>query len=55
MAHHCRNQGRTKIADRRRLEYVGGSFKENHEHLNCLKEEKNLESLDYILTINLMY
>jgi len=46
MACHCRNWGRTRAADRRRLEYVGGSFERNHEYLNCLKEEENLESLN---------
>jgi len=34
------------VANRRRLEYEGGSFEENHEYLNYLKEEENLESLD---------
>ena len=46
MAYHCRNWGRTRAADGRRLEYVGESFEGNHEHLNCLKEEENLESLN---------
>jgi len=46
MAHQCRSQGRIKVADGRRLEYVRKSLEENHEHLNCLKEEENLESLD---------
>ena len=39
MAHHCRNGGR--IAEGRRLK-----FKRNYEHLNSLKEEENLESLN---------
>jgi len=39
MAHHCRN--RRRIAERRRLEFKG-----NYKHLNSLKEEENLESLD---------
>ena len=39
MVHHCRNRG--KVAEERRLE-----FKRNYKHLNSLKEEENLESLD---------
>jgi len=39
MAHHCRN--RERVAEERRLEFEG-----NYEHLNRLKEEENLESLD---------
>ena len=46
MACHCRNQRRTRVADGRRLEYVGGSFKGNYKYLNYLKEEENLESLN---------
>jgi len=46
MARHCRNQGRERVADRRKLEYEGGNFEGNHEYENCLKEEENLESLD---------
>ena len=40
------DQGRTRVADKRRLEYVGGSFERNYKHLNDLKEKENLESLD---------
>jgi len=39
MACHCRN--RERVAERRRLELEG-----NYEHLNSLKEEENLESLN---------
>ena len=39
MAHHCRNQRR--VAEGRRLEFKG-----TYKHLNNLKEEKNLESLN---------
>ena len=46
MAHHCRNQGRGRVADGRRLEYGEGRIKENHVYENNLKEEENLESLD---------
>jgi len=46
MARHCRNWRRGMIADGRRLEYRGERFEGNYEHLNNLKEEKNLESLN---------
>jgi len=46
MARHCRNQGRGRVADRKRLEYGGGRIEGNHVHENNLKEEENLESLD---------
>ena len=46
MAHQCRSWGRIRVTDKRRLEYVGKSLEENHEHLNCLKEEENLEFLN---------
>ena len=46
MACHCRNQGRGRIADGRRLEYGRGRIKGNHVYENNLKEEENLEFLD---------
>jgi len=46
MAQYCRNQGRNRIADRRRLEYEGWNIEGNHELVNHLKEKENLESLD---------
>ena len=46
IAHHCKNRGRGRVADRRRLEYRGRNIKGNHEYLNYLKEEENLESLN---------
>ena len=46
MAYHCRNQGRTKVVDKRRLKYEGGGIEGNHIYKNHLKEEKNLEFLD---------
>ena len=39
MAHHGRN--RRRVTEGRRLEFKG-----NYEHLNSLKEEENLESLN---------
>ena len=46
MAYYCRNRGREKVIDRRRLEYGRWNIEGNYEHLNHLKEEENLESLD---------
>ena len=47
MARHCRNRGqRGRVAEGRRLEYEGGRIEGINEHLNNLKEEENLESLD---------
>ena len=46
MACHCRNQERGRVADKRKLEYGEWNIEENHEHLNHLKEEENLESLN---------
>ena len=47
MARHCRNQGqRERVAEERRLEYVGGRIEGNYEQLNNLKEIENLESLN---------
>jgi len=54
MACHCRNQGqRGRVAEGRRLKYR--RIKRNIEHSNNLKEEENLESLNYILVINSVY
>ena len=55
MACYCRNRGRGRIEQGRRVEYKGGRFKGNYEHLDNLKGKENLESLDWILTTNLMY
>ena len=46
MAHYCRNQGRGRVADGRRLEYGGKRIEGNHVYENNLKEEENLKSLD---------
>jgi len=43
------------VIEGRRLEYRRWGIEGNHEQLNNLKEVKNLESLDYILTTDLMY
>ena len=44
MAHYCENWGKGRVADRRRLEYKGRE--RLYEHMNYLKEEKNLETLN---------
>ena len=56
IACHCRNQGqRGRVVEGRRLEYRGGSIEGNFEHLDNLKGVENLESLDYVFTINIVY
>ena len=46
MAHHCRNRGRGRVMERRRVEYERGRFKGNIEQIGHLKEVENLEALD---------
>ena len=46
MARHCRNWGRGRVAEGRRLEYQGGRIEGINEQSNNLKEVENLESLD---------
>ena len=46
MAHHCRNRGRRRAEQRRRLEYGEGRFKSNIKQIGHLKEVENLEALD---------
>jgi len=46
MVCYCRNQGRGRVANGRRLEYGGGRIKGNHVYENNLKEEKNLKLLN---------
>ena len=45
MACHCRNRGRGRVIEGRRVEY-GGRFKGNIEQIGHLKEVENLEALD---------
>jgi len=46
MAQNCWNRGqRSRVIEGRRLEY-GRRRERNHEQLDHLKEEENLESLD---------
>ena len=46
MARHCRNRGRERAMEGRRVEYGGGRIEEIHEHANNLKGVENLEFLD---------
>ena len=46
MAHHCRNRGRGRPMDGRRVEYGGGRIKEIFDQRNNLKGAENLELLD---------
>ena len=46
MARYCKNRGRGRVMEERRVEYRGGRIKEIHEHLNNLKEVESLELLD---------
>ena len=46
MARHCRNWGRRRVAEGRRLEYQEGRIEGINEQSNNLKEVENLESLD---------
>jgi len=46
MACHCRNRGRGRAMEGRRVEYGGGRIKEVHELSNNLKEVENLELLN---------
>ena len=46
MAHHCRNRGRGRPMDGRRVEYRGGRIKEIFDQRNNLKGVENLELLD---------
>jgi len=46
MAHHCRNRGRGRPMEGRRVEYSGGRIEEIFDNLNNLKEGENLELLN---------
>ena len=46
MAHHCRNRGRGRPMDRRRVEYGGGRIEEIFDQRDNLKGVENLELLD---------
>ena len=46
MARYCRNRGRGRVMEGRRVEYGGGRIEEIHELSNNLKGVENLELLD---------
>jgi len=46
MAHNCRNRGRGRPMDGRRVEYGGGRIEEIIDNSNNLKEGENLELLN---------
>jgi len=46
IAHHCRNRGRGRVIEERRVEYREGRIKEINEQLNNLKGMENLEFFD---------
>ena len=46
MARHCRNRGRGRPMEGRRVEYSGGQIEEILDNMNNLKGEGNLELLD---------
>jgi len=46
IAHHCRNRGRGRVIEGRRVEYGGARIEEIHDHINNLKGVENLELLD---------
>ena len=46
MAHYCRNRGRGRPMENRKVEYEGGRIKEIYDYRNNLKEVENLELLN---------
>ena len=46
MACYCRNRGRERLMDRRRVEYGKGRFEGNIKQIGHLKEMENLEALN---------
>jgi len=46
MACHCRNRGRGRLVEGRRVEYGGGRIEEIPNFMNNLKEVENLELLN---------
>ena len=46
MACHCRNRGRERLMEGRRVEYSGGRIEEIFDNLNNLKGGENLELLN---------
>jgi len=46
IAYHCRNRGRERAMEGRKVEYGRGRIKEINEYSNNLKEVENLELLN---------
>jgi len=46
MACYCRNRGRGRAMEGRRVEYGGGRIKKIHDYMNNLKGVENLELLN---------
>ena len=46
MACHCRNRGRERLMEERRVEYSGGRIEEIFDNSNNLKGGENLELLN---------
>ena len=46
MARHCRNRGRGRLMEERRVEYRRGQFEGNIKQIGHLKEVENLEALN---------
>ena len=46
MAHHCRNRGRERVMQERRVEYGRGRIEKINDHRDNLKGVENLELLD---------
>ena len=55
MAYYCRNQGRGRPMEARRTEYSGERIEEIFDNMNNLKGGKDLELLNQILAINIVY
>jgi len=55
MACHCRNRGRRRPMEGRRVEYSGGRIEKIFDNSNNLKGGENLKLLNYILTISTVY
>jgi len=46
MACYCRNRGRRRLMEERRMEYGRGRIKKINDHTNNLKRRENLELLN---------
>ena len=55
MARYCRNRGKGRPIEERRVQYEEERIKEIIEQSNNLKGGENLEFLNYILSINIVY